>query len=61
MVRTSRQEKPVSMPPEWQAGIRAETARLQAAYMNLKDLRRAKDMTQAHLAGQLGKSQVTIA
>ena len=58
---TSLQEKLASMPPERQAHIKAETARLQATYMTLKDLRRAQDMTQAHLAKQLGKSQVTIA
>ena len=58
---TTLQEKMASLPPERQARIKAETARLQAAYMTLKDLRRAQDMTQAHLARQLGKSQVTIA
>ena len=55
------QEKLASLPPERQARIKAETAQLQAVYMTLKELRRAKDMTQAHLANQLGKSQVTIA
>ena len=58
---TTLQEKLASLSPERQARITAETARLQAAYMTLKDLRRAQDMTQAHLARQLGKSQVTIA
>ena len=58
---TTLQEKLASLPPERQARIKAETARLQATYMTLKDLRRAQDMTQAHLAKQLGKSQVTIA
>ena len=58
---TSLQEKIASLPPERQAQIKAETAHLQATYMTLKDLRRAHDMTQAHLAKQLGKSQVTIA
>ena len=58
---TSLQEKIASLPPERQARIKAETAHLQATYMILKDLRRAHDMTQAHLAKQLGKSQVTIA
>ena len=55
------QEKLASLPPERQARIKAETAQLQAVYMTLKELRRAKGMTQAHLANQLGKSQVTIA
>ena len=58
---TTLQEKMASLPPERRARIETETARLQAAYMTLKDLRRAQDMTQAHLAKQLGKSQVTIA
>ena len=59
---TTLQEKLASLSPERQARITAETARLQAAYMTLKDLRRGpSDMTQAHLARQLGKSQVTIA
>ena len=58
---TSLQEKMASLPSERQTRIKAETAQLQAAYMALKELRRAQDMTQAHLAKQLGKSQVTIA
>ena len=58
---TTLQEKLASLPPERRARIKAETVQLQAVYMTLKDLRRAKDMTQAHLAKQLGKSQVTIA
>ena len=58
---TSLQEKIASLPSERQARIKDETAHLQATYMTLKDLRRAHDMTQAHLAKQLGKSQVTIA
>lgn len=53
---TTLQEKIASLPPERQARIRAETAYLQATYMILKDLRRAHDMTQAHLAKQPGKS-----
>ena len=58
---TSLQQKIASLPPERQARIKAETAHLQATYMTLEDLRRAHDMTQVHLAKQLGKSQVTIA
>ena len=60
-METSLQEKIASLPSERQARIKAETAQLQAAYMTLKELRRAQDMTQTHLAKQLGKSQVTIA
>ena len=58
---TSLQEKLASLPPERRSRIKAETANLHAAYKTLKDLRRAQDMTQAHLAKQPGKSQVTIA
>ena len=53
---TSLQKKIASLPAERQARIKAETAYLQATYMTLKDLRRAYDMTQVHLAKQLGKS-----
>ena len=55
LMGTSLQEKIASLPPERQAQIKAETAHLQATYMTLKDLRRAHDMTQAHLAKQPGK------
>ena len=47
---TSLQEKIASLPPERQARIKTETVYLQATYMTLEDLRRAHDMTQAHLA-----------
>ena len=52
---TSLQEKIASLPPERKARIKAETAHLQATYMTLKDLRRAHDMTQVHLAKQPGQ------
>ena len=58
---TTLQEKLASLPPERQARIKAETAQLQATYMTLRNMRLAQDMTQTHLAKQLGKSQVTIA
>ena len=58
---TSLQEKIAALPPERQGRIKDETARLQADYMTLQDLRKARDMTQVHLAERLGKSQVTIA
>ena len=53
---TSLKEKIASLPPERQAQIKSETVYLQATYMTLKDLRRSHDMTQAHMAKQLGKS-----
>ena len=55
---TPLQEKLASLPPERRSRIRAETANLQAAYKTLKDLRLAQDMTQAHLAKQLGDKAV---
>ena len=54
---TTLQEKLAALPPERQARIKAETAQLQATYMTLKDLRRAQDMTQAHLAKHLAKAK----
>lgn len=61
MMTTSLQEKMATLPPERQQWIRAETARLQAAYLTLQEVRKARAMTQVRLAELLGKSQVTIA
>ena len=61
VIGTSLQEKLASLPSDRQVRIKAETVHLQATYMTLKDLQRAQNMTQVHLAKQLGKSQVTIA
>jgi transcriptional regulator with XRE-family HTH domain len=58
---TSLKEKMAALSPERQQRIRAETARLQAAYMTLQDVRKAREMTQVRLAELLGKRQVTIA
>ena len=58
---TSLQEKIASLSLERQARIKDETARLQANYMTMQDLRKARKMTQVRLAERLGKSQVTIA
>ena len=58
---TSLQEKMAALSPERQQRIRAETARLQAAYLTLQDVRKARELTQLRLAELLGKSQVTIA
>ncbi len=60
-MNTSLKDKMASLPPERQARIREETARLQAEYMTIQDLRKAREMTQARLGEMLGKSQVTIA
>jgi hypothetical protein len=58
---TSLQEKMAALDPARQARIKAETERLQAEYMTLQDLRKAREMTQVRLAEILGKSQVTVA
>jgi DNA-binding XRE family transcriptional regulator len=58
---TSLQEKMAALDPTRQERIKAETERLQAEYMTLQDLRKAREMTQVRLAEILGKSQVTVA
>ena len=58
---TSLTEKMAALSPERQERIEAETARLQAEYMTMQDLRKARELTQVRLAEILGKSQVTIA
>jgi len=58
---TSLKEKMAALSPERRERIKAETARLQAEYMTMQDLRRAREMTQVRMAEILGKSQVTIA
>lgn len=58
---TSLKEKMAPLSPERRERIEAETARLQAEYMTMQDLRRAREMTQVRMAEILGKSQVTIA
>lgn len=57
----SLKEKMAALDPDRQARIRAETERLQAEYMTMQDLRKARHMTQVRLAEILGKSQVTVA
>lgn len=58
---TSLKDKMASLSSERQARIRDETARLQAEYLTMEDLRKARKMTQVRMAEILGKSQVTIA
>ena len=57
----SLQEKLATLSSERQARIRAETDRLQAEYMTMQDVRKAREMTQVRMAEIMGKSQVTIA
>jgi len=58
---SSLKDKMASLSPERQACIREETARLQAEYMTIQDLRKARELTQTRLGELLGKNQVTIA
>lgn len=58
---TTLKDKMAALDPERQARIRAETERLQAEYMTMQDLRKARQMTQVRMAEILGKTQVTIA
>lgn len=58
---TTLKEKVAQLAPERRARIEAEADRLQAEYQTLKDLRKARDLTQARLAETLGIRQATIA
>jgi len=49
------------LPPDQQAEIAAEAARLRAEYLTLRDLRKARELTQVQLAQTLGQQQVSIA
>jgi DNA-binding XRE family transcriptional regulator len=54
-------DKMARLTPERRARIEAEADRLHAEYQTLKDLRKARDLTQAKLAETLGIRQATIA
>jgi transcriptional regulator with XRE-family HTH domain len=58
---TTLKEKIARLTPERRARIEAEADRLHAEYQTLKDLRRARELTQAQLADSLGVRQATIA
>jgi transcriptional regulator with XRE-family HTH domain len=58
---TTLKDKMAQLTPERRARIEAEADRLHAEYETLKDLRKARDLTQAQLAGTLGIRQATIA
>ena len=58
---TTLKERLERLDPERRARILAETDRLEAEYLTLRDLRRARELTQVELARKLGKSQVAIA
>lgn len=58
---TTLKDRMAQLAPERRARIEAEADRLHAEYQTLKDLRRAKDLTQAQLAESLGIRQATVA
>jgi DNA-binding XRE family transcriptional regulator len=54
-------DKMAQLPPERRVRIEAEADRLHAEYQTLKDLRKARNLTQAKLAAILDIRQATIA
>ena len=58
---TTLTEKIAQLDPDHQAEIAAEFERLRAEYLTLKDLRKARKLTQVRLAETLGQTQVSIA
>ena len=60
MARTLK-DKLAALDPARRAGIEAEAARLQTEYLTLRELRKAKDLTQVQLAETLHIQQATVA
>lgn len=58
---TTLNDKIAQLDPDHQAEIAAEAERLRAEYLTLKDLRKARELTQVQLAELLGQNQVSIA
>jgi transcriptional regulator with XRE-family HTH domain len=58
---TTLKEKMAQLPPERRARIEAEAERLHGEYLTLKDVRKARELTQAQLAEALGIRQATVA
>lgn len=58
---TTLEEQLAKLAPERRSRIEAEAERLHAEYLSLKDLRRAKELTQVQLAELLGIRQATVA
>lgn len=54
-------DKLAEVAPDRRARIEAETDQLHQEYLTLKELRRAKEMTQVQLAETLGIKQATVA
>ncbi|MCE8420378.1 helix-turn-helix domain-containing protein [Rhodovulum sulfidophilum] len=60
MARTLN-DKLATLDPSRRAGIEAEADRLQTEYLTLRELRKAKELTQVQLAETLGIQQATVA
>lgn len=60
MARTLK-DKLAALDPARRAGIEAEADRLQTEYLTLRELRKAKDLTQVQLAKTLHIQQATVA
>lgn len=60
MARTLR-DKMAALDADRRARVEAEADRLHADYLTLQELRKAKAMTQVHLADVLGVQQATVA
>lgn len=58
---TTLNEKIARLDPDHRAEIAAEFERLRTEYLTLKDLRKARKLTQVQLAESLGQKQVSIA
>lgn len=58
---TTLKEKLDQLPPKRRAKIEAETDRLYAEYQTLKELRKARELTQVKLAEALNVRQATVA
>ncbi len=58
---TTLKRKIARLDPDHQAEIAAEFERSRAEYPTLKDLRKARKLTQVQLAETLGQKQVSIA
>ncbi|TPW26622.1 helix-turn-helix domain-containing protein [Pararhizobium mangrovi] len=60
-MKITLEEKLAALPAERRKRIEAESERIRQAYLTLKELRKARTMTQARLAEELHVNQVSIA
>jgi len=58
---TTLKDKIAQLDPDHRQEIEAEAARLRDEYLTLRDLRKARGLTQEQLAQTLGHKQVSIA